>query len=41
MFGIPKPVLTTAAVALAAYIVVAMVQRHVMAVPVLGTYLPK
>ena len=41
MFGIPKHYWQTAAVALAAFIVVAAVQRHVMPVPVIGPYLPK
>jgi len=41
MFGIPQHVLKTAAVALAAFAVVAIVQRHVMTVPVVGAYLPK
>ena len=41
MFGIPKSVLMTAGVALAAFVVVAAVQRHVMPLPVVGGYLPK
>jgi hypothetical protein len=41
MFGISKPVLHTAAIALAAVLIVAFVQRKVFALPVLGDYLPK
>ena len=40
MFGISKPMLQTAAVALAAFAVVAFVQSMVT-VPVVGKYLPK
>ena len=36
-----KAYLKTAAVAVAAYVVVAAIQRHVMPVPVLGMYLPR
>jgi len=36
-----KEYLVTAAVALAAFAVVAFVQQKVMAVPVIGGYLPK
>lgn len=41
MLGIPAGYWKTAAVALAAFVVVAAVQRHVMQVPVIGVYLPK
>lgn len=41
MFGIKKEYWVTAGVALAAYIVAAAVQRHVISVPVVGAYLPK
>lgn len=41
MLGISKPLLTTAAVALAAYVVVAIIQRHAVKVPVIGVYLPQ
>lgn len=41
MFGVNKAVLHTAAVALAAVVVVAMIQRHVVKVPVIGGYLPQ
>lgn len=36
-----KAHLMTAAIALAAYAIVAAVQRNVFAVPVVGAYLPK
>ena len=36
-----KAYLKAGAIALAAYAVAAFVQRHVMAVPVIGEYLPK
>lgn len=36
-----KTYLKAGAVALAAYMVVAALQRHVMVVPVVGTYLPR
>lgn len=36
-----KATINTALVALAAFAVVAAVQRHIMAVPVVGQYLPK
>jgi hypothetical protein len=36
-----KTYLKTAAVALVAYAAVAMIQRHVMPVPVVGQYLPR
>lgn len=36
-----KAYLTTAAVALAAYAIVAIVQRNVMTIPVVGNFLPK
>lgn len=41
MFGISKAHITTAVVAIVAYVIVAAVQKHVMAVPVVGAYLPK
>ncbi len=41
MLGIKKEIWVTAGVALAAFAVVAMVQRHIVPVPVVGTYLPK
>lgn len=41
MFGIKKEVLVTAAVALAAIVVVSAFQRHVMKLPVVGGYLPQ
>jgi hypothetical protein len=41
MFGISKPVLHTAAIALAVFVVVAFVQRNVYTLPVVGGYLPK
>ena len=36
-----KAYLKTAAVALAAYAVIAIVQRNVMTIPVVGEFLPK
>lgn len=36
-----KATLHTAIVAIAAFAVVAMVQKHVMAVPLVGAYLPR
>lgn len=41
MFGISKGQVNTALVALAAFALVAFVQRKVYAVPVVGEYLPK
>lgn len=41
MFGVSKTQIATAVVALVAYAIVAAVQKHVMAVPVIGPYLPK
>lgn len=40
MFGIPKHVWQTAAIALAAVVVVSVIQRNVIKVPVIGQYLP-
>jgi hypothetical protein len=36
-----KPYIKAAGIALAAYAIVSYVQRNVMAVPVVGAYLPK
>jgi len=41
MLGIRKEIWVTAGVALAAYVVVAFVQRSVYPIPVVGAYLPK
>jgi len=41
MFGIRKEIWVTAGVALAAFAVIAFIQRSVFAIPVVGAYLPK